>query len=67
MINVLPTTKSKCNDDTENPECNWILWLMVDTLALHLAGLWFKSQSGDWLSWLRFHMVFLSPSRQMLE
>jgi hypothetical protein len=22
MINVLPTTKSKCNDDTENPECN---------------------------------------------
>jgi hypothetical protein len=39
---------------------------VVNILALYSGGPEFKSQPGDWLSWLRSFAVFLSPSRQML-
>jgi hypothetical protein len=26
---------------------------------------WFETRSGHWLSWLRYFMVFLRPSREM--
>lgn len=38
---------------------------MVSSPASHLGGLWLKSQSRDWLSWLHF-LFLLSPSRQIL-
>jgi hypothetical protein len=35
---------------------------VVNTPALYSAGSWFTSQHGDRLPWLRFFVVFLSPS-----
>jgi hypothetical protein len=51
---LLENTFTKC--------CSWV----VNTPALCLEGPVFKSQAGDRLSWPRFLVVFLSPSRQML-
>jgi hypothetical protein len=37
-----------------------------NALDLYEGGAWFESWLGHLLSWLRFFMVFLSPSRWML-
>jgi hypothetical protein len=39
---------------------------VVNTPALYSGGPRFRSQSRDGLSWLRFFVTFVSPSRQML-
>jgi hypothetical protein len=38
-----------------------------DIPAPYSAGPEFKFRPRDWLSWLRFFVVFLSPSRQMYQ
>jgi hypothetical protein len=35
-------------------------------LDLYLGGFQFESQPGHQLSWLRFFIIFLGPSKQML-
>jgi hypothetical protein len=39
----------------------------VDDADLYSGDVWFESQLGLPLSWLRFYTVLLSPSRQITE
>jgi hypothetical protein len=39
---------------------------VISNPTLYLGGSEFKSQSKDWLSWLRLFMNFLTPPRHML-
>jgi hypothetical protein len=55
------TYYAKCTDNSEGYR------RVISTPASYTEGPWFKSRPGNPLSWLKFSVVFLNPSRQVLE
>jgi hypothetical protein len=47
--------------------CEWAVWCSGNALDSYSADNRFESRPGHMLSWLRFFVVVLSPSRQIAE